>query len=228
MRGVFDDRELQQADPPHDTELTLSSTTLLLIFFGLVLLCGLCFGLGYATGRRGTQETAAALPSASGPQATPPGASSRPKPSANAQAAEAQSSQETNQQESAGPDPAGGVVASPAAAGTGAPGGSLEVKPALGSAANPAQAAPPAAAAVTPALAPAPGSLMVQIAAVSGQEDADVLMSALRRRGYAVAARREPLDGMIHVRIGPFKTRAEADGWRQKLLNDGYNAIVQP
>jgi cell division septation protein DedD len=53
-------------------------------------------------------------------------------------------------------------------------------------------------------------------------------MSALRRRGYAVAARREPLDGLIHVRIGPFKTRDEAETWRQKLLSDGYNAIVQP
>jgi cell division septation protein DedD len=30
------------------------------------------------------------------------------------------------------------------------------------------------------------------------------------------------------VRIGPFKTRDEAEIWRQKLLNDGYNAIVQP
>jgi cell division septation protein DedD len=69
---------------------------------------------------------------------------------------------------------------------------------------------------------------MVQIASVAQAEDADVLMSALRRRGYAVVARREPLDGLIHVRIGPFKTRAEADSWRQKLLNDGYNAIVQP
>ena len=72
------------------------------------------------------------------------------------------------------------------------------------------------------------GSMMVQIAAVSQPEDADVLMSALRRRGYAVVARRDPLDGLIHVRIGPFKSRDEADKWRQKLLNDGYNAIVQP
>jgi cell division septation protein DedD len=80
---------------------------------------------------------------------------------------------------------------------------------------------------VTPALVPA-GSLMVQIAAVSQPEDADVLMSALRRKGYAVVTRRDPLDGLIHVRIGPFKTLDEAEKWRQKLLNDGYNAIVQP
>jgi cell division septation protein DedD len=69
---------------------------------------------------------------------------------------------------------------------------------------------------------------MVQIAAVSNSEDADVLMSALKRRNYPVVARREPLDGQIHVRIGPFKTAEEARKWRQKLLNDGYNAILQP
>ncbi len=228
MRGVFDDRELQQAEPPHDTELTLGSTTLLLIFFGLVLLCGLCFGLGYAMGRRGTQETAAALPAASVAQAAPPSQSGRPKPSADAQApaAAAQPDAATDQQE---PAEAGDAAQSSAAASASvSSAGSPQVKPALGSAINPVKATQPAALVVTPAPIPAPGALMVQIAAVSQQEDADVLMSALRRRGYAVAARREPLDGLIHVRIGPFKTRAEADGWRQKLLNDGYNAIVQP
>jgi hypothetical protein len=45
MRGAFDDREMEPARPRRDTELTLSSMTLLGIFFGLVLLCGLCFGL---------------------------------------------------------------------------------------------------------------------------------------------------------------------------------------
>ena len=53
MRGAFDDREMEPARPRRDTELTLSSMTLLGIFFGLVLLCGLCFGLGYSMGRRG-------------------------------------------------------------------------------------------------------------------------------------------------------------------------------
>lgn len=69
---------------------------------------------------------------------------------------------------------------------------------------------------------------MVQIAAVSHQEDADVLVNALRSRGYAVAARREAVDGMIHVRIGPFSSRDAANHWRLKLLGDGYNAVVQP
>jgi cell division septation protein DedD len=69
---------------------------------------------------------------------------------------------------------------------------------------------------------------MVQIAAVSNSEDAQVLLAALRRRGYAVSTRREVTDGLIHVRIGPFNNRSDANLWRQKLLNDGYNAILQP
>jgi len=77
---------------------------------------------------------------------------------------------------------------------------------------------------VQPALPPAP--LLVQIAAVANPEDALVLVNALKKRGYAVTARREPEDGLIHVRIGPFNGREEANRWRQKLLNDGYNAIV--
>jgi cell division septation protein DedD len=69
---------------------------------------------------------------------------------------------------------------------------------------------------------------MVQIAAVLHMEDANVLANALRRRGYVVTVRREPADGMIHVRLGPFSSREEANRWRDKLLGDGYNAIVQP
>jgi len=68
---------------------------------------------------------------------------------------------------------------------------------------------------------------MVQIAAVSRTEDADVLVGALKKRGYAVTARRELGDNLIHVQTGPFSSRIDANSMRQKLLNDGYNAIVQ-
>jgi cell division septation protein DedD len=223
MRGVFDDREFQQTEPRHDTELTLSSTTLLLIFFGLVLLCGLCFGLGYATGHRGSPETAA-LPAAVSTQTTAPIDTGRAKPSANAQASAARPNAASDEAAVALPSAASVGEPSRAIAADGSAAAQPQVKPAFASTPSPVQAGQLPAAAVAPAM----GSLMVQIAAVSQQEDADVLMSALRRRGYAVAAHREPLDGLTHVRIGPFKTRDEAEAWRQKLLNDGYNAIVQP
>jgi len=69
---------------------------------------------------------------------------------------------------------------------------------------------------------------MVQIAAVSHIEDANVLMAALRKRGYAVTARREIGDNLIHVQVGPFADRADANSMSQRLLNDGYNAVVLP
>jgi cell division septation protein DedD len=72
----------------------------------------------------------------------------------------------------------------------------------------------------------APVALMVQVATLAHQEDADVLVEALKRRGYAVAAHRDT-DGMVHVRVGPFDSRDVANQWRQKLMNDGYNAVVQ-
>jgi DedD protein len=232
MRGVFDDREVELAETRPDTELTLGSTTLLLIFFGLVLLCGLCFGLGYAMGHRGTQDTATGLAPAGGGASATQGDRGLRKPSADAPAGGVvtQPSAATDKQEPADDssvaDRSAQSPAAPAAsAADGSSNGLPQVKPAFGSPAIPAQAGLPAAAAVGPALA---GSLMVQIAAVSRQEDANVLMSALRKHGYAVAGKREPLDGLIHVRIGPFKTRDEAEQWRIKLLNDGYNAIVQP
>jgi cell division septation protein DedD len=86
---------------------------------------------------------------------------------------------------------------------------------------------------VTPQQGPAPTvpeavPLMVQIAATSDAEEVDVLVGALRMRGYTVTARSDPADNLIHVRIGPFYSRDDADRWRVKLLADGYNAIIQP
>jgi cell division septation protein DedD len=39
---------------------------------------------------------------------------------------------------------------------------------------------------------------------------------------------RDAADRLIHVRIGPFSNRNEANAMRDKLLGDGYNAMVQP
>jgi len=68
---------------------------------------------------------------------------------------------------------------------------------------------------------------MVQVAAVSRQEDADVLVSALKKHGYNAVVRNDPKDALLHVQIGPFATRDEARAMRAKLLADGYNAILK-
>src|SRR5271168_3524839 len=81
MKTVFEEEEeLAQPDPQPDRELTISATTLLAIFFGLVLLCGLFFGLGYTFGRRSPAD-----PAAANVQAASQSFESQPKPSAAAQ-----------------------------------------------------------------------------------------------------------------------------------------------
>jgi len=241
MRTVFEEEEEDlaplQAQP--DRELTLSSTTLLAIFFGLVLICGLFFGLGYSLGRRATSESTADAGLSPAASATPTSVSSdyHQKPSAAEQtAAPVVPAQDASEMppdsQSITPSDTASSPAQPAAA----PVNSAPPSAAPASAqAKPValQTAVPAGAntgpnAVPAAVQAAPGSgVMVQIAAVSNPADADVLIGALQKRGYTVAARRQPGDALIHVQVGPFSSRADAVAMRQKLLGDGYNAILK-
>jgi cell division septation protein DedD len=77
-----------------------------------------------------------------------------------------------------------------------------------------------------PAIAPT-GTIMVQIAAVSSQDVADILLASLQKKGYSVSVRHEPQDKLLHVQIGPFADRKEAEAMQQRVLADGFNAIVK-
>lgn len=238
MRGYFDDEEVEPAQETRDTELTLSAGALLAIFFGLVLICGLCFGLGYEVGHRtsGPSSAAAAPPptqTAAPDQEPLLGNGSIPKPAAAAQvAAPPAAPTGANPADGAaqqGPSPGPGMAQSAPPPGTpaGSPQSQPEVHAAMPSIPNSAQPMAGAAPNVHAAL-PSASQLMVQVAAVSHTEDAAVLVEALRKHGYAATEQRDPGDGLIHVRIGPFSNRDDANRWRTKLLDDGYNAIVQP
>ncbi|MGA9667696.1 MAG: SPOR domain-containing protein [Terracidiphilus sp.] len=224
MRGLFEEEE----QAPRDKELTLGSGSLLAMLFGLGLICAIFFGLGYAMGHRGSSGgadqalvSATTAAQADGSRAKPSASASGAVQPASSSVADLSASAETAAVPPPGPQ-------GPVAAVESAPSGQSLVRPALpGTTIQPLQAS--STGVVAPAMGqPAPGSLMVQIAAVTNPEDAAVLVNALHRRGYEVAARRDAADGMIHVRIGPFNNRDEAEKWRQKLLSDGYNAIVQP
>jgi cell division septation protein DedD len=214
MGDIFDEKEFRPAEYRPDTELTLGPVVLVSLLFGLLLLCGVCFWQGYSIGSRaskgappaaqqpGAQASASAASSLHKPLAAPP-ATAPPRAAA------------------AGVSPSGASVA-------GVNSAQPAVKPALPATAI-APTPAPASAQPAPAFGVAPaGVWMVQIATVSHQEDADVLVGALRRRGYAVTVRRDPADKMFHVQVGPFPSPGDANAARQKLLNDGYNAVVQP
>ena len=231
MVGNNRTRDFAVEDKPHpDTELTLGPMLLLLLSCGLLLLCCTCFGAGYLVGRRSAPHTdsTAQQPAANGlPGATQPlGAQGKPMAKGTLAAVPAQSVPEDETHGAAADATAAqSPLTGYAPATNAAPGQSA------GQNANQALVHPAMSAAETAPTAqtqPAANGPMVQIAAVSHSEDADVLMSALRKRGYAVTARRVAGDNLIHVQIGPFASRAEANAMSQKLLGDGYNAVVLP
>jgi DedD protein len=203
----------------HDREITLSMGMILSIFFALVLVCALFFGMGYTLGRHSSQtqpaDNGAAAdsgnfngfkPSPQSIAAQPVPTSSAPAVANNAATAPAESDSSASTDTSATPD----AHATPASVTATMP---VPTKPAATQPAAPIQTVQQ--------------SSIVQVAAVSHQEDADVLLSALKKQGYAVYAQPNPQDKLIHIQLGPFANRNDANAMRQRLLADGYNAIVK-
>jgi DedD protein len=227
---------LEREEEAADSEITLNATTMLGIFFGLVLICGVFFGFGYSTGRRGSETPKETTPSSAPEEAPVPAASQTPKPSAmeSLQAVNSGSTSDTNTvteptDDSVPAQPAAPPVKQSAAVPAPAP----RPSPALSA---PSPAAPqvkqaslplPQASATAPAAA-GEQTFMVQIAAVSRSEDANALASALRTRGYNVVVRTETRDKLLHVQVGPFASRNAAKAMLAKLSSDGYNAILKP
>ena len=213
----------------NDTELTLGGFALFAMGGCLLLVCAVCFGAGYLMGHRSASESGSAVvvpatdltaPASASASVAKPGAASQP-PAQNAAQTSSQTQSSDTAVNSASNTATTAAVTDPTAA----------IKPAEESQVRPAlqgESGATAASAfhVQPALKQAQG-WMVQIAAVSHSEDAEVLVNALRKRGYTATARRDPADSLIHVQTGPFVNRNDANAMRQKLLNDGYNAIVQ-
>jgi DedD protein len=211
-----------------DREISLSTTTILGIFFALALLCAVFFGFGYSMGRKSAQPV-----SGTSSEVTTRSENTSSKPSPGSPA--------TPSTSSAGRPSAGESQAaimpldSPNPVSEDSPRVPIPVKAAVPSPRSEVPADLPPRAAIKPAgiipvaaALPSPGSSVVQVAAMSHQEDADVVAVDLKRRGYTVAIRREPQDKLFHVQIGPFSNKKEADAMRQRLQTDGYNnAIVK-
>jgi DedD protein len=234
MRSLLDSDEEEDKKA---AEITLSTASLLGIFFGLVLICGVFFGFGYSMGRGNGQAAQATglgtVPAANASESDETTTAESPQRAPSAQAQDEAQPQarsappsikhskaddaEDASAENAAPLPPKHVASQALTAAEGA-------KPdaAVKSTVDSASTSVPAV-----STAPAPGQPMVQIAAVARREDADVLVSALRQRGYGVVVRNEPQDKLLHVQVGPFADRVQATAIKQKLLSDGYNAIIK-
>jgi DedD protein len=202
----------KESDQVRDTEITLSTGKLLGIFFALAIVCGVFFTMGYLLGKSnsagGRTEIVATVPS-----------SSAGKPYAGNKTPEAV----TQTCPPGSPNCAAATVSDT----------SSSAKPAD----QPPAAQPPsgsktsdqttAQTAGTDAKSGAASSFMVQVAAVSKQEDAEILVTALRKKQYPVFIANASGDPLFHVQVGPFTDRKDAEAMRTRLSGDGYNAIVK-
>jgi len=227
-----------------DAEVTLGMRSILGIFFGLVLVCGVFFGFGYSLGRGNTDKAVTSARTVSPSLGATPSSAVKTVVE-DSDPSSADTAENHRYASVAGP---GGPTRKPAEAlNPHKPSAAASAVPQVLNAANSTNVNTPNGAVVTktsysvpapvgtipppasPVLgsAPAATTIMVQIAAVSQREDADVLVSALKKLGYSASVRSEPEDKLLHVQIGPFATRDEAKIVRTKLLDDGYNAILK-
>lgn len=190
-----------------DTEITLGTGRMLLLFFGLVGICALFFGLGYSMGKGAGKSALSAEDQQPVKSESKP--ASKPSAAAKPSAGDLTFYQAVKQSD------------------TGA-------QPAPEAAAKDASDSP-VAAATAAGVAPQPlvgtldaGSYLVQVAAVSKKDDAEALLSALKKKSYPVfIGTNEPHDRLFHVQVGPFGDIKDAELARAKLVADGYNPILK-
>jgi DedD protein len=199
-----------------DTEISLGIPTILGIFFALALICAVFFGFGYTLGRKSAQN--AASPSTANATSTPTSAALKPAAGSLATTTRSGASN-TAPTPSADPAP---TVTLPLTS----PKTSVAPADARIAGDKPAAIQQPAANNPQPAISPV-GAFMVQIAAVSSQDIADIELAALKKYGYEVVARHEPQDQLLHIQIGPFATRKDAEAMRANVQAHGFNAIVK-
>ncbi len=190
-----------------DTEITLGTGKLLVLFFGLVGICALFFALGYSLGRK--SEPALAASSA----AVLPQTSSNTSKAGGGAASPSMSFYKAVEQKDANPQltPATDsktVTSTPPA-----------------TASNPTQAA--SASAPDPTTTLPTSGYFVQVAAVSKQEDADSLVDALKKKEYPAFVAPQTADKLFRVQVGPFSDIKDAEGMRTRLISDGYSPILK-
>jgi DedD protein len=207
-----------------EREISLSTTTILGIFFALALLCAVFFGFGYSMGRKSAQPVSSSgeVTTRSENSGSKPAPGSLANPSGSSAGRQAAGTSQSATLPLDSPDPQAQDTPQPPTLvkAISTPISDVSAEPTPRPASKSASIVPIAAA------LPSPGSSVVQVAAMSHQEDADVVAVDLKRRGYTVAIRHEPQDKLFHVQIGPFGNKKEADAMRQRLQTDGYNSAI--
>ena len=189
-----------------DTEITLGTGKMLALFFGLVALCGLFFGLGFSLGKgsmRPFLQPEQGQASSAGPALRPSAMKSGGQPAQPAEGMTFYKAVEQKDSTTAAADPPRDTTKD--------------------STSEASKAVPP-----DPMTAATPSGYFVQVAAVSKQDDAQALVDALKKKQYgAFTSNASTLDRLFHVQVGPFGDLKDAEATRAKLISDGYNPILK-
>lgn len=198
-------------------ELVLENRQVLLIFFGIVALCGVFFSLGYIIGRNTFSAPIAVV------QATPPTAEEEQKPSAMPPPAYMEQGQR----------PAGDL-SDPSAAATDlsfyerveeeTPQTALLPSDPFRDPSAGALELPEQEGRVT--LQPPPG-ILVQVSALTRREDAEALVNLLKERNLPVLVTSSSTDPLFHVVVGPYSSELDAEQTRILLEQDGFRPIIK-
>jgi DedD protein len=207
-----------------------SARYLVLIFLVCVATCGVFFSLGFLVGYN--ERASRAAPSTeviNGPAVVPPTVNPSPE-----------SAQVTPQDSAAHPsvNPVPETVVVPGSAGA---------NPAAPPA-TPADTLPPgkqpkiptaglAKSAPNPPRTPAPSAgavgegVTVQVVAVRTKQDAEQVVSILKKEGYPVflvtPEYAHAADNLFRVQVGPFRTRDDAEKVRAKLAQEGFKPFIR-
>jgi cell division septation protein DedD len=196
-----------------DTEITLGTGKLLFLFFGLVGVCALFFGLGYSLGRKSETSFATngtpAAPQVSS-NTSKAGGGVAPTPAQPMTFYKAVEQKDANAELTQPPDSKTDATAAAPTNGT-----------ATAAPASPTPNANESAALPT-------SGYFVQVAAVSKQEDAQALVDALKKKEYpAFVAPQATTDRLFRVQLGPFADVKDAEAMRTRLIGDGYSPILK-
>ena len=229
-----------------ESDITIGPLKLLGLFFMLVAICGVFFAIGYSLGKTSAREQAlndktavnasAASPIVGNPNVAKPSAGvagkTEPDSSATAESPSDPSSPDLtffNAVKRSDRNAAGNTDAKTQPkpeAPTTAQTAKLDGQPAVLEAAAKSAAKTDSSPAVTPAPG---GGFVVQVAAVTREEDAAALAGALRKKNFSVFVVNNPdvHDKFYHVQVGPFSTLQDAEAMKARLMGEGYNPIVK-
>jgi len=229
-----------------ETEITLGMGKLLGLFLMLAATCGIFFGVGYSLGKTSAREqllkTQAAADNAdTGSESSKVSGTGSPAATPAKETAEAAKEpgpdltfyksvkQDPHQDSNSTPELKSNQPAADKNAG---------VTPSKEDTPRPAATPTELASAKTesPTVSPqtlpqasTTGTYLVQIAAVSHEEDAAALAGALRKKNFAASVVNNPggKDKFFHVVLGPYASLQDAQAMKAKLESEGYNPIVK-